>query len=159
MTIYLVVFFISTVLFKIADKMKKEQRIYVDLIGIFILCLLAGFRYELVGTDTSGYIQPMIKAAISSDNINDYFKYTWMTGFAKKSVTNYEVGYTLIVYLFSHTFKSIVVTQTVLEFLIVFPIYYALRLKEDVPIWFGMFVFMSLFYSYGIYVSCCCILD
>lgn len=147
MTIYVVIFGISVLVFKLADYIKKEKRIYFDMIAILILCLLAGFRSATVGTDTSGYIQPMIKGAIATDNIKDFFKYSWITGYTRRTVDDYEIGYTFIVYLLSHTFKSIVITQALLEFLIIFPIYYALRLKDDVPIWFGMFVFMSLFYN------------
>ena len=147
MTNYIVVFCLSTVLFKLADYVKKEQRIYIDMIAILLLCLLAGFRAESIGTDTRGYVQPMIKGAIFSDNIKDFFKYTWIMNYNRYSVSNYEIAFSLIVFLTSVIFKSVVMTQFVLELLIVLPIYFALRKKEDVPIWFGMFVFMMLFYN------------
>lgn len=147
MAIYIVTFVVSVVFFKLADFVKKEQRIYIDLIAILLLCLLAGFRSEIVGTDTSGYIVPMIKGAISSGNIKDFFQYSWLTGFNRKTVFDYEIGYSLVVFLTSAVFKSVVVTQFVLELLIVLPIYVALRIKKDVSIWFGMFVFMMQFYN------------
>ena len=147
MTIYIGVFAISTLLFKLADSVKKEQRIYIDAVALILLCLLAGFRAESIGTDTRGYVQPMIKSAISSDSIIDFFRHTWIVDYIKKSVSDYEIGFSLVVFLVSTIFKSVVMTQFVLELLIVLPIYFALRIKEDVPIWFGMFVFMMLFYN------------
>lgn len=147
MAIYIAVFSISILFFKLADNVKKEQRIYIDAIAIILLCLLAGLRSETIGTDTAGYIQPMIKGAISSNSIKEFFDFSWISGFTQKSVMDYEIGYTLTVYFFSAIFRSVVVTQTVLELLVVVPIYCALRIKKDVPIWFGMIVFMFLFYN------------
>ena len=126
---------------------KKRQRIYIDAVAILFLCLLAAFRSDEVGTDTRGYIQPMIQGAISSENINDFFQYSWTFTYSRKSVIDYEIGYTLVVYLTSVIFKSIVVTQFVLELLIVLPVYIALRKKDDVSIWFGMLVFMLQFFN------------
>ena len=151
MAIYVVVFTASSFLFKLGDSVRKKQGIYLgiylDYIAIFSLCLLAGFRAETIGTDTAGYIQPMIKGAISSGNVKDFLKYSWMGGYLIKNISDYEIGYSLVVYLLSTIFKSIVVTQTILELLVVIPIYYALRKKEDVPIWFGMLVFMLQFFN------------
>ena len=151
MAIYVVVFTASSFLFKLGDSVRKKQGIYLgiylDYIAIFSLCLLAGFRAETIGTDTAGYIQPMIKGAISSGNVKDFLKYSWMGGYLIKNISDYEIGYSLVVYLLSTIFKSIVVTQTILELLVVIPIYYALRKKEDVPIWFGMPVFMLQFFN------------
>lgn len=147
MTIYIGVFAISTLLFKLADSVKKEQRIYIDAVALILLCLLAGFRAESIGTDTRGYVQPMIKSAIASDSIKDFLRHTWIIDYSKKSVSNYEIGFSLVTFLVSTIFKSVVITQFVIELLIVLPIYFALRKKGDVPIWFGMFVFMMLFYN------------
>lgn len=147
MAIYVFTFAISTLFFKLADYVKKEQRICVDSIAIILLCLLAGFRAQSIGTDTAGYIQPMIKGAISSENIKDFFQYSWISGFSTKTVLNYEIGYTLFVYFISSLFKSIVVTQSALELLAILPIYFAIREKKDIPIWLGMLVFMLQFYN------------
>ena len=147
MTIYIVFFAISTIFFKLGDFTKKKQRIYIDFLAIMLLCLLAGFRSEMIGTDTRGYIQPMIKGAISSENIKDFFRYSWMQSYQLKTPIDFEIGYVLAVYLTSTIFKSIIVTQTILELLVVLPIYFVLRKKEDVPIWFGMLVFMLLFFN------------
>ena len=147
MTIYIVAFAISTILFRIGDFTNKKQRIYIDFLAILLLCLLAGFRSELVGTDTGGYGQLMIKRAISSKNINEFFQYNMGSDYAVKKISDFEIGYTFVVYLASTIFKSIVVTQTIIELLAVLPIYCALRKKEDVPIWFGMLVFMLQFFN------------
>lgn len=153
MTIYIVVFAISTILFKLGDFTKKKQRIYIDFLAILLLCLLAGFRSEMIGTDTRGYIQPMIRGAISSQNIKEFFRYSWMQGYQLRTPIDYEIGYTMSVFVASKIFKSIVVTQTILEMLVVLPIYCALRKKEDVPIWFGMLVFMLQFFNASLNMS------
>ena len=147
MAIYIAVFTASTILFKIGDYTKKKQRVFLDIIAILLLCLLAGFRSEMIGTDTRGYIQSMIKGAISSDSIKEFFQFSWGPSYSLKTPLDYEIGYTLVVYFASKIFKSIVVTQTILEMLVVLPIYCALRKKEDVPIWFGMLVFMLQFFN------------
>lgn len=146
MWIYVAVFFAATVIFWLGDLIKAKQRIYLDIIAILFLCLLAGFRSGKIGTDTAGYIQPMIRGAMTSSNLKDFFHYSWISG-RIRTVFEYEIGYVLVVYVVSIFFKSIVVTQTVLELLIVLPIYFALRMKKDVPIWFGMLVFMLQFFN------------
>lgn len=153
MAIYVLVFGTSALAFKLADYVKKEQRIYIDAIAILFLCLLAGFRAESIGTDTRGYIQPMIKAAISADNIKDFFQYSWKQAFTRKTPLDFEIGYTIVIYMFSSLFKSVVVTQFVLELLVVLPVYIALRIKENVPIWFGMLVFMLHFFNLSLNLS------
>ena len=147
MSAYVVVFALSTVLFRLGDFTKQKQRIYIDFLAIMLVCLLAGFRSEMIGTDTRGYIQPMIKGAISSDSIKEFFRFSWGPSYNLKTPLDYEIGYTLVVYFASKIFKSIIVTQTILEMLVVLPIYCALRKKEDVPIWFGMLVFMLQFFN------------
>lgn len=150
MVVYIATFAVSTVIFKLADYVKKEQRIYIDAIAILLLCLLAGFRAESIGTDTHGYIRPMIDRAISSTSLLDFMRSGWSNGnnfFIRLMVSDYEIGYVLIVWLISSVFKSVIVTQTFLELLVIVPVYIALRTKGDVPIWFGMFVFMGQFFN------------
>ena len=107
MTIYIGVFAVSILLFRLADYVKKEQRICIDAIALILLCLLVGFRAESIGTDTRGYVQPMIKSAISSDSIIDFFRHTWIVDYLKKSVSDYEIGFSLVVFLVSAIFKSV----------------------------------------------------
>ena len=109
MAVYVTVFFVSTIFFKLGESVRKKQGIYLgiylDYIAIFSLCLLAGFRAETIGTDTAGYIQPMIKGAISSENVKDFLKYSWMDGYSVKRISDYETGYSLVVYLSSTIFN------------------------------------------------------
>ena len=147
MAIYIIIFAASTILFRLGDFIKKNQRIYIDIIAILLLCLLAGFRAETIGTDNGGYGQHLIKGAISSKNIKEFYEYSWIPSYKVIRTSDYEIGFTFVVYIISSLFKSIVVTQTFIELLVVLPIYCALRKKGDVPIWFGMLVFMFQFFN------------
>ena len=108
---------------------------------------MAGLRAEVVGTDTQGYLVPLINRAISSTDIKAYMQYSWLSGNVMKFVSQYEPTFTLLVYIISKCFKSIIVVQFFIEFLCICPVYIALRKKGDVPIWFGMLVYMLQYYN------------
>ena len=147
MEIYIVVFCTATLIFRLADFVKQKQRFYIDIVAIILLCLIAGFRAKTVGTDTRLYIRPMIDAAISSNNIVEYMQHRWWMGWTFLRPSDYEIGYVLAVYLISALFKSVVATQFFLELLIVLPTYFAIRKTKDIPVWFGMLVFMIYFFG------------
>lgn len=134
-------------MFKLGDFVKQKNRIYIDLFAILTLCLVAGFRDASIGTDTAGYIRPLIDNAIASDNFTQYLHARWTVGYVVKSTSQFEIGYILFVYAVSRVFRSIVMTQTALELLIVLPVYRALRIKGDVSVWFGMLVYIALFFN------------
>lgn len=147
MAIYIILFCISTLIFRISDFVKQKHRFYIDIVAIVLLCLFAGFRAESVGTDTKLYIRPMIDAAISSDNIMEYMQYRWWMAWRYLSPSDYELGYMLTVYLISVLFRSVVVSQFFLELLVILPTYFAIRKIKVVPVWFGMLVFMIYFFG------------
>ena len=145
---YIVVFTISTLLFAITPKIKKEQRIYIELISVFLLCFVAGMRDISVGTDTFVYFRPISEAAISSSNARDYFSFTWYPNtWSQKIVSQYELGFTLLVYIVGHLTKSIFAIQFVVQFLIIYPIYYVIKRSNDIPLWLGMLVFDLLLFN------------
>ena len=147
MLVYIVAFCVSTIVFKFGDHVKDNKRKYVDIIAIFILCLLAGLRAKVVGTDTQGYLVPLVNRAISSTSIKSFMQYSWILDYTVKYVSQYEPTFTLLVYIISKCFKSIAVVQFTIELLCVLPVYIALRKKGVVPIWFGMLVYMLQYYN------------
>ena len=148
MGIYLAVFAVTSLLFKLGEKVKKKQRIFLDLLAIVMLCMLAGLRAETVGTDTGGYFQPTINAALSSHSMYEYMNSTWMVrGFYHKIVSQYELGYSLFVWLTAKLFHSVAAVQFCVQMLIVTPLYFVLRKRGDTCVWLAMLVYDLFFFN------------
>lgn len=146
---YIVIFLISTLLFAFASKLKRKQKICLEYLAVFLLCILAGMRASNIGTDTSGYLRPLIENAINSKNINEYWNASWIVGHWKKTITNqFEPGFTLVIFVIARITGSIIFTQTFIQFLIVYPVYRAIKKIEGIPLWFGMLVFDCLLFNH-----------
>lgn len=148
MLIYIIIFIIATFLFKCGDYIKENQRVYVDAIGIFLLCLIAGMRSDTVGTDTATYLQPSIMAAISAHSFTDFWHSSWIhLGYVVKSIDQYEIGYVLVIWICSKVLHTIGAVQFVVELLMIAPLYYVLRKNRNCSVWLGMLTWMLLFYN------------
>ena len=141
----MVVYGLSTYLLWFSEKVKKNQRRWVEYFVIFILCLLAGLRSEDVGTDMENYFVPLIEAAQKSNSYTDYLSSTWSYGWALRNTREFEVGFRLFVYMISKLFRSTVVVQFAVQLLIIGPVYVALKRRKDIPLWFGMLVYLLIF--------------
>lgn len=146
MTVYLIGFFTSILILAFSEKVIKKQRWFFVFIALLIPCLIAGFRADTVGIDTEGYQVPMIKAAIYSNNFIEYMNSSWYRIWRNLYVKDYEIGFTLVVYIISKIFKSIVAVQFVIQLLTVVPIYLAIK-KSGSRTWIGMSVYYFIFFN------------
>ena len=123
MSIYIIGFIISTLLLSFSNKIVKRQRWFFTCIALLIPCCIAGFRAESVGTDVYTYLAPMTNAAISSDNIVDYMSTSWYRVYRNLYVSNYEIGFSLLVYFIAKVFKNIYAVQFAIQAITIIPLY------------------------------------
>jgi len=148
MLVYIGLFIFTTLIFRCGDFVKQKQRIFVDAIGIFSLCLIAGMRASSVGTDTATYLQPSITLAISAHDFASFWHSTWIhLGYVVKSISQYEFGYVLVIWICSKAFHTIGAVQFVIELLMIVPLYYVLRKNRNCSLWLGMLTWELLFYN------------
>ncbi|WP_288162057.1 EpsG family protein [Dubosiella newyorkensis] len=146
--IYLLVFFVSTLLFIYSEKFENRKRLVIEILAVMILCILAGSRNGSVGTDTGGYLQPLIYSAINSENFEDFLNSSWIaSGWSERIVSQYEIGFTIFIYTISKIFRSVFVSQFFVQLAIVLPVYYVLKHTQKIPLWLGMLVFDFLLYN------------
>ncbi|NME33942.1 EpsG family protein [Lactobacillus sp. MRS-253-APC-2B] len=149
MYVYLIAFIVSTILFKCGDFFKEKNRWIVDALGILLLCMVAGFRGISVGTDVSVYLRPSIDAAMYANNFVEYWHASWMppNGYRLMEISQFEFGYTLLIWIVTKVFHSIVMTQLVVELFIIYPIYFVLRRLKKASVWIGMLTFELMFFN------------
>lgn len=148
MGIYILTFITTTLLFAVSSKIKKNQRVYIEVIGLLLLCSIAGLRAASVGTDTTAYFRPICNAAISSTGFKEYLSYSWyINSWSPRTVSQYEIGFVLFVYIVGAISKSVFFIQFCVQCLIVLPIYYVVKKCNKIPLWFSMIVFELLFYN------------
>ncbi|WP_155974151.1 EpsG family protein [Streptococcus ruminantium] len=143
---YLGVFFLSSSLLAVTDRIKKNQKIFFVALAIILPCLLAGFRANHIGTDTEVYLMPTIDAATYSHSFSEYLDTTWFRIWRFLSVRDFERGFTIFVYITAKTLGSFW-TKFILEMFIVVPVYIAIKKYGKYPIWIGMTVFYLTTYN------------
>ena len=147
MIIYLVSFFSSIFLLKISGWFKKNQRWIFFAIGLLIPCILAGLRADTIGTDVRLYLKPSIEAALKSDNFMDYLNSSWISYWKQINMSNYEIGFSLLIYICSKLFKSVCVVQLIIQIIIIMPIFLAIKKKKVTSVWLGMLTFYLMEYN------------
>lgn len=143
---YLSVFLISSSLIAFSEIVKKNQRLFFVILAIALPCILAGYRASHIGTDTEGYLTPMIKAATSAYSFSDYLDYGWFRIWRFLFVKNFEIGFTSLVYV-TAKFLGDFWTKTIIEMLIVVPVYLSIKKYGKYPTWLGMLVFYLITYN------------
>lgn len=143
MTIYLTVFFLSSLFFYVSEKAKGKylKRISV-IVAILVPSILAGTRASTVGTDTSVYGISFFERAVYSNGIIDYITKQIALG-------NVDVGFNGIVYFASRLSKDYHVGLFFYELITLIFIYLFFReckLRYDTPIWLA-----SLLYNLALY--------
>lgn len=146
---YLLCFTISVFSFFIAEKVNKNKifSCLAALIGILVLCLLAGLRSENIGTDIGAYTKPIYTAAISSSTFTEYLSSSWYAQWRYLYVHDFEIGFTTLVFIITKIFNSFPVVLFSIELCIVVPIYLSLKNIKGISASFGMLVFCLMFYN------------
>lgn len=149
MYIYIIVFIFSCLFIGLSELLKNNfmKNCFV-IIGILLPCFLAAFRSEVIGTDIRVYVKPIFEAAQNTNNLNDFFDESWYLIWRYKTVGDYEIGFTLIIYFITKIFNSLSMVLFTIHFLIIFPIYKGLEyFKKKLSIWYGLMTFYLLFYN------------
>lgn len=150
MTIYLIIFAISVILFFISEQIHLNflKKLLV-LLGLLIPSLLAGLRSLYIGTDVLNYVYPLFSIAKNSPNYLQYLSMPALNGGIIQTVSSYEYGYTFLTYLVAKLIGSFQVLQVLIEFFILSFIYSGIsRLKiKNVSIWLCMATYYLLFFN------------
>ncbi|BBK63261.1 MAG: EpsG family protein [Thomasclavelia ramosa] len=145
---YLLTFSISSIFIYISKYIKRNQRWILFFIALFIPCFLAGIRSEIIGTDVNVYLMPIYNAAEKAGNFNEYLNTSWFNIYRYNSVKEYEIGFITVIYVLVKMFHSIFVVKFFIQFLIIYPIYFALKkYGEKTLIWIGMLIYFLLFFN------------
>lgn len=147
---YLITFFISISSFAFSSKNKEKLiKIIFTIIGITSLCVLAGIRSSSIGTDTSGYLFPLINGALTSNSYKEFSEYSWyIHGYIYRITSDFEFGFTLYIYLISKVFNSTFWVLFFIELLITLPIYFSIKkFVGEKYLWLSFVVYCLLFYN------------
>lgn len=148
MAVYLIGFALSTFLIAISEKKRTQIFAVASVLALLIPCLIAAWRADHVGTDVMVYASPLTDTAIVSDGLKDFLASFWSIGYRNKFVSEFELGYSLMVFVISKLTNSLPTVLFVTQALIITPIYLALaRNRKKAPVWLGMLVFYLLFYN------------
>ena len=148
MEVYLFGFLISILIIAYAQKKSKLTFTLLSIIAILIPCFIAGFRAKTIGTDVLVYVDPLKNAAINSKNITEYFNSYWFHLWKHYYVSNYEIGFSMLVYIVAKLFGNIQSVLFFIQLLTIVPLYLALVPKrKEHPIWLAMAVYYLMFYN------------
>lgn len=142
--IYILIFLISLILlfFGISNR-KNKIGVLLIIIGLLLPCFLAGLRGKSVGTDTSGYVLGMFNLAKKSPSFLVFLRDV------KDLYANSDYLYLIVTYLSSLLPFGFNIMLFTFEFLIIFPLYKALKilLKQKWQILVALFLFFMTFYN------------
>ena len=142
--IYLLMFSISLILiyFGIKNKNKMFGKIMI-FIGLIIPCIMAGLRGMNVGSDTKGYVYNLY------NNAKNIKHFSGMISFSDWLYYSKDYAYLFVTFVIAKLGLPFQVLLFVIECLIVFPIYYAIKInsKNNKEIIVGMSLFYLLLYN------------
>lgn len=144
--IYLVTFFLSFLLLYLSEYINnKYVKRMITGVSILIPCLLAGLRFETIGTDVTIYLKKMFLNASVSNNFFEFLK----MGIRYDTVSSYEYGFTFMVYIITKIFHNFQFVLFFIETLVLFPIYKGLKniFQDNKKVSICMLVYFFLFYN------------
>lgn len=152
MAIYLAGFLVS---FSIAKAIEKWNANSVgfwvwSFVLLLVPCLIAGLRADTVGTDVLVYARPLYDLAESSSSLSNYFDAHWWSVWRYMGPADYEVGFSLLIWLSSVVGSSFSFTLFVIQAFTIFPIYLALakvRKGNSISISLGLLVYLLLYFN------------
>lgn len=145
---YISVFSISCLCFYFSKYVNKTLRRIIYSFALLLPCLLSAYRANSIGTDVGTYLLPMTEAAISSDDFSQYLNYSWFVVFRYEHVYDFEIGFTLIVYILSKIFKNIFAVKFVIQLLSILPVFVACKkVDKENLLWFYMLIYYLSIYN------------
>lgn len=143
---YIITFLLSTLLLFFSDRVKVNQRNYIVILALILPAVLAAFRANNIGTDVEVYLNPIINAALETSSFDEYLNFEWFGEWRPVFVSEFEIGFTTLVYFIANSFGA-TWTKFILQVLIIFPIYIAIKKYNKYPAWLGMLVFYLMMYN------------
>lgn len=152
MAVYLAGFLISFSIAKAIEKWNtKSVGFWVwSFVLLLIPCLIAGLRADTVGTDVLVYARPLYDLAENSSSLSNYFDAHWWSVWRYMGPADYEVGFSLLIWLSSVVGSSFSFTLFVIQAFTIFPIYLALtrvRKSNSISISLGVLVYLLLYFN------------
>lgn len=150
MTEYLATFSISLAIIAIIQNWPKRSIgfIFWSIVAILIPCLLAALRANTIGTDVSGYSEPMSQLALQSSSFEQYQGMTWHRVWRYSRPSDFEIGYSLMVWFVSRTFGGVIGVHFVTQLLTIVPIYIGLaQLRDKMSSCLGMLLYYFIYYN------------
>lgn len=139
--IYLFIFFLSLIFFKLTDfflDKKKGLAIFFLIIAILIPSIFAGCRDLSIGTDTSFYVLDYFKEAKHAKN---FFKY-------REDVIRAETGYAIFNYIITKIFNNISWLLFFIQgFIMLFITLAILQLKKSKLLPWTFLIYFLLYFS------------
>lgn len=153
MLIYVLCFLISTYLLYISNKLKNnKQKKVIVIFALIIPCLLAALRADNIGTDLSVYVNPLYLKAKYASSWSEFYNSTWFFNYQLRQTKNFEIGFILMVFLITKTFKNFHVLLFFIECMIIFPVYKAfekLSNQKD-KMWLTMLIYYFTMFNTGL---------
>jgi len=112
-----------------------------------IPCLMAGLRGSSIGTDTGRYLAPMYQIACDADSFKDFLSGSWFHIWQDLYVKDYEIGFSLLIYVITKLTGSLIAVQFVLQALIIIPVYLTIRRNKQKQVWLCMLVYYAMLYN------------
>lgn len=154
MQVYIISFLASLLLLYVAEKKEFKGQLAkaCAVIAILIPCLIAGLRSYNVGTDVEIYVRPLYYAANASESFGHYIALSYsLTGWELSFVADFEIGFTVLVFLVERIFGNFQVLLFIIQALTVIPVYKGLRaFSKTQPVWLGMAVYYLMFFNYSL---------
>lgn len=137
MFIYLFTFLLSILFFNFAKKTKsKKVCILLELLGLSLLSLLAGFRSDVIGTDVKVYVAPIFNLFARGNTIHTV-----------TNIYNIEIGYILFTKFFAMFGFGFKAYLFFIEFFILFFSFYGLKKIFKNNYIASFLIFLLLFYN------------
>ncbi len=148
MGIYIFGFGSSILLLYLASHINTKQRWALALIALSIPCLIAALRANDIGTDTSVYLVQIVDAAQNTSSIKEYLNISWFSVWRYKSVSEYEIAFTAVIYIVVKLFHGMAAVKFVIEALMLFPTYFALKkMGKERYMWLSFLVYYCMMYN------------
>lgn len=150
MFIYLIVFALSLLLIYYSEKFSSRNWIHIFsvFLALAMPVLLAGLRAHSIGTDTMSYLVPMFENAQTAKSFVQFQSSQFIYNWSYTTVSEYEIGFTALVYIVTKLFGNLYVLQTIIAGMILGVVYAGLnQWKHKIPVWFGMAIFYFMYFN------------
>lgn len=148
MAVYMIGFALCLGLIAYSEKKRLPVFLAFSVAALLIPCLLAGLRAQNVGTDVMVYVKPLTQSAISADGLQEFFSSYWFADWRNLYAMNYDIGFSLVVYLTAKLTHSLPAVLFTIQALMVVPVYIAIaRNRDKIPVWIGMAIYLLLFFN------------